>query len=300
MNHIKSSKSKYSSKARSLHRIYFYLRVIYDSTACRSSSSATNNTTNCETPPSPEADFGTALSVGLLDKVDDDTSTGKSVLNHIAAPRTQVGEYECVYGVPQSLLILLARTTDLIEQVTASRHQTSSSATTTNFIPSDLTDQCDKLESDIIEWLPSPSSPNVSSPSPSALIIQKTTLAFHNALIIYFAQHIPLLRHTYLRTHIDLVLTSIESIEAVKSESNIFSAPLYWPAFIAGSEAFDQALQERFRSWYVRVEPYRLASVRSGIDVLRDVWKAGPGAKGRVTSQWRSVVQQTGARLMLS
>ncbi|KAL2209581.1 hypothetical protein CC79DRAFT_1271400 [Sarocladium strictum] len=296
MNHIKSSKSKYSSKARSLHRIYFYLRVIYDSTACRSFIASSNkNTNNPETPPSPEADFGTALSVGLLDKVDDDTSAERSVLNHVAAPRTQVGEYECVYGVPQSLLILLARTTDLIEQVTTSRHQTSCSS---NFIPSDLNDQCDKLESDIIEWLPSPSSPE--STTPSALIIQKTTLAFHNALIIYFAQHIPLLRHTYLRTHIDLVLTSIESIEAIKSESNIFSAPLYWPAFIAGSEAFDQALQDRFRSWYVRVEPYRLASVRSGIDVLRDVWKAGPGGKGRVTSQWRSVVQKTGAKLMLS
>lgn len=294
MNHIRSSKSKYSSKARSLHRIYFYLRVIYDSTACRNISSS-NNCVN-DTPPSPEADFGTALSVSLLDNevdTDQDPGTGKSVLNHITAPKAhQVGEYECVYGVPQSLLILLARTTDLIDQVTTSRHHSGSS------IPLELASQCDKLESAIIDW-ESPSPTSTDTTSPSAAIIQKTTLAFHNALIIYFAQHIRLLHHSYLTSHILLVLSSIEAIETIKSDSNIPSAPLYWPAFIAGSEAFEKGLQERFREWYVRVEPYRLASVRSGIDVLREIWGRGPGGRGG-TSIWRKVVQETGVRLMLS
>ncbi|EWG38454.1 hypothetical protein FVEG_01662 [Fusarium verticillioides 7600] len=292
MNHVKATKSTYSSKARSLHRIYFYLRVIYDSTACRNSCDYHDGS-----PPSPEADFGTALSVSLLDKVEDEgvvPGKSKSVLNHVTAPKAQqVGEYECVYGVPQALLILLARTTELIDQVTTSRQQQPNSPST------HFSDQCDQLESDIIDWEPASSSTSDSDTTPSALIIQKTTLAFHSALIIYFAQHIRHLHHNYLRTHILLVLSSIEAIEAIKSENSILSAPLYWPAFIAGSEAFEKGLQDRFRGWYRKVEGYRLASVRSGIDVLREVWKRGPGG-GKGTSHWRRVVQETGVRLMLS
>ncbi|SCN67554.1 ARG81-Transcription factor involved in arginine metabolism [Fusarium fujikuroi] len=292
MNHVKATKSTYSSKARSLHRIYFYLRVIYDSTACRNSCDY-----NDGSPPSPEADFSTALSVSLLDKVEDEgvgSGKSKSVLNHVTAPKAQqLGEYECVYGVPQALLILLARTTELIDQVTTSRQQQPNSPST------DFSDQCDQLESEIIDWEPASSSTSDLDTTPSALIIQKTTLAFHSALIIYFAQHIRHLHHNYLHTHILLVLSSIEAIEAIKSEKNIFSAPLYWPAFIAGSEAFEKGLQDRFRGWYRKVEGYRLASVRSGIDVLREVWKRGPGG-GKGTSHWRRVVQETGVRLMLS
>lgn len=284
MNHVRNSKSKYSSKARSLHRIYFYLRVIYDSTACRNPDKSTLS------PASPEVDFGTALSVSLIDKEsEDDPAT--SVLSHVTAPRASVGEYECVYGVPQSLLILLARTTDLIDQVESCR--TSIGALTQN-----LEELCDELESDIIDWKPGTSVKT--SKSPSAEVIEQNTTAFHNALVIYFAQHIRLIRYSYLRTHIETVLNSIEAIEKIKTDSGSSSAPLYWPAFIAGSEAFDAGFQQRFREWYVQVETYRLASVRSGIDVLKQVWKEGPATGNRTTSQWRIVVQRTGVRLMLS
>ncbi|KAH8172013.1 fungal specific transcription factor domain-containing protein [Sarocladium implicatum] len=285
MNHVRDSKSKYSSKARSLHRIYFYLRVIYDSTACRHLDKSTTS------PASPEVDFGTALSVSLLDKEAED-DPAKSVLSHVAAPRASVGEYECVYGVPQSLLILLARTTDVIDQVENTR------ASTGALTPA-LEEQCNELESDIIDWKPE-TPVEEDGANLTAKVIDLNTTAFHNALVIYFAQHIRLIRHSYLRTHIETVLNSIEAIEKINADSGSFSAPLYWPAFIAGSEAFDAGFQERFKAWYVQVESYRLASVRSGIDVLRQVWEEGPAMQSRTTSQWRVVVQKTGARLMLS
>lgn len=281
MNHARSWKSRYSSKARSLHRIYFYLRVIYDSTACRGPDD------DASPLASPGADAASALSAAFLDSNDD-----TSVLSHVSAPRAQIGAYECVYGVPQSLLILLARATDLIEQTTSARRNGTASE------HSGLSEQCDALESDILDWV-ADTSP--SEGGPSSRIIHKTTVAFHNALIIYFAQHIRLMRHSYLKTHIEVVLDSIEDIESIKTESGILAAPLYWPAFIAGSEAFDQKLQDRFRWWYDQVETYRIASVRTGISTLTEVWKNGPPtSKNRTTSQWRSVVRRTGARLMLS
>ncbi|KAF5688848.1 ARG81-like transcription factor [Fusarium denticulatum] len=279
MNHVKATKSTYSSKARSLHRIYFYLRVIYDSTACRNSCDY-----NDGSPPSLEADFGTALSVSLLDKVEDEgvgPGKSKSVLNHVTAPKAQqIGEYECVYGVPQALLILLARTTDLIDQVTTSRQRQPNSPST------DFSDQCDQLESDIIDWEPASSSTSDSDTTPSALIIQKTTLAFHSALIIYFAQHIRHLHHNYLRTHILLVISSIEAIEAIKSEKNIFSAPLYWPAFIAGNSGLLAALNSWIKLTDFSIHTFTL------ITKLRSLWIPTIEALTAL-NKWEGLIQLT-------
>ncbi|KAH6693857.1 fungal-specific transcription factor domain-containing protein [Plectosphaerella plurivora] len=291
MNHARTWKTKYSSKARSLHRIYFYLRVIYDSTAYQGYGKDSTSPGSSMSG----ADVATAMSAAFLDSTNDSVGNHTtSVLSHVSAPRDQIGTYECVYGVPQSLLILLAKTTDLIEQTTQARRNGTSARV-------ELAEQCDTLESEILDWTTDVPAAQAQG-TPSSKIIHKTTVAFHNALIVYFAQHIRLLRHSYLRAHIQVVLDCIEDIESIKIESGMLAAPLYWPAFIAGSEAFDQKLQDRFRAWYGHVETYRIASVRTGIRVLTEVWRDGlvSPSQRRITSQWRSVVERTGVRLMLS
>ena len=122
------------------------------------------------------------------------------------------------------------------------------------------------------------------------------------ALIIYFAQHIRLMGYRYLQSYVKDVLESIEAIEKIKAESHILAAPIYWPAFIAASEAFHEDLQRRFRDWYdEQVGVYGIEAVRSGISVLSEVWSRGPSASSpSFTSRWRMVLQETGAHLMLS
>lgn len=86
----------------------------------------------------------------------------------------------------------------------------------------------------------------------------------------------------------------------MNTESEILATPLYWPAFIAASEAFRPALQQRFKDWYKQVERYGIESVRTGIDVLSAVWEEGPCPGQTLTSIWRLVVQRSGATLILS
>lgn len=205
--------------------------------------------------------------------------------------------YECIYGVPQSLLVLLARATDIINQVVAARNTIGFC-----FIPDELKGSCDELETSIINWDDEVGSFDRfrQDDSTNSEIIRQTTLAFHNALIIYFAQHIRLIRHVYLKSHVQAVIDSIEAIEKIKAKTCILAAPLYWPAFIAGSEVFDLGLQNRFKDWYTQVELYGIGSVRTGIRVLEDVWKGGPSVENKLTSRWRAVVERTGAALMLS
>lgn len=205
--------------------------------------------------------------------------------------------YECIYGVPHHLLVLLEKTTNLILVLAEAREKHGPT-----MIPNDLAVKCDRLESNIIDW---PLEMELDKYlrgdiSPSSMIIRHTACAFHNALIIYFAQHIRLVSYRYLHTHIGCVLDCIEVIEKIKLDSDCFAAPLYWPAFIAASEAFDDGFQWRFREWYEQVEMYGIAAVRTGISILTQVWKNGPEVGYQSTSKWRKEVERTSSMLMLS
>lgn len=296
-------KTKYSPKARSLQRIYFYLRTIYESTALQgpnpNSSSSVQDQSGLSNADPREAAFPSPSPSDIM-TLDDDASEEQRPSHPIASGvPLSTNTYECIYGVPKSLLVLLEQATNLIKQVTSARHEKLSPS-----VPAHLAAQCDALEGEIVDWDAETGLVDnlVSGNRASSEIIRKTTLAFHNALIIYFAQHIRLIRFSYLRPHVRMVLDSIGAIEQLKSQTSILAAPLYWPAFIAGSEAFDRELQDGFKEWYRQVEFYGIASARTGSEVLSRVWEAGPVTDHhpRTTSHWRMVVERLGSILMLS
>ncbi|KAI6372864.1 hypothetical protein MCOR25_003601 [Pyricularia grisea] len=300
LKYVTGWKSNYSPKARSLQRIYFYLRVIYESTTFQGlktfSSSSVQDQPGLSSADPGEAAFPSPSPSDIMTLID---APKEQKPSHPTAPGVpmSMNTYECIYGVPQSLLVLLEQATNLINQVISARDEARSSS-----VPTHLKAQCNALESDIVDWDAEPCSLDhlVSGNKASSEIIRKTTLAFHNALIIYFAQHIPLIRFSYLRPHVKLVLDSIGAIEQLKSQTSILAAPLYWPVFIAGSEAFDRELQDGFKKWYRQVEFYGIASARTGSEVLARVWEAGTLTNPRMTSHWRMVVERLGSILMLS
>jgi arginine metabolism regulation protein II len=292
MNQARTWKTNYSSKARSLHRIYFYLRAIYESTQVRGSSDVplalrTSDVSMPEVTRWPQSDVMHIM--GETDRSGHPNSSSESP--------TLMTTYEYIYGVPRSLLVLLWECIRLIQDLTAVREKTRSP-----MIPADLVDRCDELERCIMDWstdLELERRRNEQSSARSE-IIYHTTLAFHNALIIYFAQDVRSMGHRYLQPYVQAVLDNIEAIERIKAEVHILAAPLYWPAFIAASEAFHDHLQERFRTWYNHVEMYGIAAVRTGTTVLAEVWNFGPRRENALSSQWRTVVKRTNVTLMLS
>lgn len=279
-----SWKSKYSSKARALHRIYFYLRTIYQSTLIN--------------PSDADGDFDGHLnavsSASIIPGILPDEHTDETSISSLHNESDHMYSYALIYGVPHSLLVLLNRAVEFVNQIVKERGR--SGART---VPPHLTSKCEALEIDIIEWQDKPVA-NTSSKGTNSEIIEHMTRAFHNAIIIYFAQNVRLLGHHYLQPFIWKVIGSIEAVERIKLEMNIVAAPLYWPAFIAASESFDPGLQERFRNWYNKAEIYGIESVRTATSVLSDVWEQGPCPGRTTTGIWRIVVQRTGAVLLLS
>lgn len=276
-------RSQYSKKAKALHRVYFYLGTIYESTVTRDYADPT-------AAPEPM----NAISPLRPENIVQGESFVQSQLTGFHEADQEL--YQNIYAIPQSLLIFLNEATQLINEVTAAR-QTSGNAK----IPSPLAERCDDLEARIMNWKADPiSSDEVSSREANSEIIRHTTQAFHQAIVIYFAQHIRLLSPLYLKPFTENVLSNIEVIENIKTEWQILASPLYWPAFIAASEAFDANLQARFKSWYAQVECYAIGSMDSVIHLLEQVWAEGPSNGSGDTCLWRQVAIRTKTTLMLT
>ena len=279
------SKSHYSTRCAALHRIYFYLSTIYDSTATRvpGSSKESQESSNVESPLSNEC--------AAIDGSKIPTSPRAGFYN-----TKHAGGYESIYAIPKDLLVFLAQTTELINLTSEVQERAGNP-----HIPFALAERCDELETRILDWQADPIPADAtSSPIANPSIIYNMTHAFHKAIIIFFAQHIRLMGHRYLRHYVEDVIDSIEEVERIKVEWQVSASPLYWPAFIAASEAFDLRLQDRFKSWYAQVEPNAIGSMNTGISLLQLVWAEGPSTGVHLTSLWRHIATRTGTLLMLN
>jgi arginine metabolism regulation protein II len=279
------SKTHYSTRSAALHRIYFYLSTIYDSTAMPvpGSSAKAQETSNVESPLSDDCAAIDGLEITISPRAGFYNTKHK-------------GGYESIYAIPKDLLVFLAQTTELINLTSEARERSG-----TTHIPFTLVQRCDELEMRIMDWQTDPIPADAtSSPIANPSIIYNMTHAFHKAIIIFFAQNIRLMGHRYLRHYVEDVIDSIEEVERIKVECQVSASPLYWPAFIAASEAFDLRLQDRFKNWYAQVEPNAIGSMNTGISLLHHVWTEGPSTGAHLTSLWRHIAMRTGTLLMLN
>ncbi|KAI1342564.1 fungal-specific transcription factor domain-containing protein, partial [Xylariaceae sp. FL0016] len=287
INHI-SQTVKLSNESQVLHRIYFYLRVIYEST-----SSKVMDTTS----PRFGSMFASKEQAApeLLEGDAHDFLGTNNADSTLLESRTDSPPFEYIYGVPSILLVMLKDTIDFIDA--NNRAQSQNGRKTAS---DDLEGIYDKLESEILDWSMDEHLEKFRDLDDDQFnIMYQQTKAFHNALIIYFSQNVGRLGFRHLRPYVEAVLDSIEAIEHIKSKTNGLAAPLYWPAFVAATEAFEPRHQQRFREWYDKVEQYGIEGARTGIRVIHEVWQRSRSRNRGQKTAWRCIAEETGATLML-
>lgn len=283
-------KTKYSGKARALHRIFFYLKTIHAST-----------TLDKRRP----SDSSRQPVVGLSDvseQAEEPASEGvcdndEWLEMHDSSP-TDMTSCEYIYGVPQSLLILMRKAVRVVQLVARFRQQNPGV-----LYSSTLAQTCDETDEEILDWpieTELARSSVMSFGDAAASIVEHQTQAFHQAIILYFSQQVRLMHHRHLKPYVETVLYHMEEIERIKDDSKIFAGALFWPAFIAASEAFDPDLQLRFKSWFERAKIYGLHSLWSGNAIALEVWNKYSTNKTRVTSRWRAIAEEKQVELMLT
>ncbi|OQV06873.1 Fungal specific transcription factor domain-containing protein [Cladophialophora immunda] len=290
-------KTKYSSKARALHRTFYYLRVIHASTALVSElatdskdPSATSGTTG--EPHKQQQQQQDKLSSNLKEA---ESWLG---LEQIHSSLDDMSSCEFVYGFPLDLLLLMGRTTELAQQVNLLRRKQWDLL----LIPS-LAEACDKLEAEVLDWpidarlaslLRAPVGPETRA------IVDHQTRAVHKALIIYFSRHIRLMHRQHLQPYVESVVTHMEAAEEIKDDAGIVAGPMTWPCFIAASEALTEPLQKRFLQWFDKARTYGVEAGSRGREVVVEVWNQRRQGASDVTSDWRRVVEAKTAYLMLT
>ncbi|KIX07431.1 uncharacterized protein Z518_02084 [Rhinocladiella mackenziei CBS 650.93] len=280
------TKTKYSPKARALHRIFFYLRTIHASTTLDKQDCHPN----CQAQSAASGPPDDALET---DRVDDD-----DWLEMGDSSSTDMTSCEYIYGVPQSLLVVMRNAIRVVQLVARFRRRNPGVLYSTK-----LAEMCDDIDEEILNW---PIESELSKCSSvlrgdnTGKIIDHQTRAFHHAIVLYFSQHVRLIHHRHLRPYVESVLSHLEAIEKIKDESKVYAGPLFWPAFIAASEAFDASLQVRFKAWFDRAKRYGFQAAWGGNAIALEVWNKDSTPKSRVTSQWRAIAEERQAELMLT
>lgn len=276
----KGWKMKYSSKARSLHRIFYYLRVIHAST-----KSVEISKDESASPP--------------VKTVSDEKPTAKSWLeDDLANSEEQASSTEFIYGIPPSLLVLLGKATDIVQQLD---HVRRAPHELDNATASRLADACDQLEAEILDWPVDSALSCLQDLTPETRsIIEHQTRAFHQAIVIYFSSHVRAMHSRYMKPYVEAVISHAEAIEEIKRQHKVTSGPLFWPCFIAAAEAVDEDLQQRFIRWYDKTQVYGLAGGLMGRDIVTEVWRRRRSGCSREASSWRKVMENQQVCLMLT
>ncbi|KAF4339914.1 component of the argr regulatory complex [Fusarium beomiforme] len=150
--------------------------------------------------------------------------------------------FQKIYGIPEPLAVLIYNSGQVVRALERARGDSD-----VPFIPESLMPICNRLEQEILDWPVESEAERCSkegeSPT-SAAIMKHQIRAFHNALIIYFAQNVRGTAPQLLRPYVERVLESVKAAEGVKSEAQLLAGPCFWLTFIASSAALDSRLQE--------------------------------------------------------
>jgi arginine metabolism regulation protein II len=185
--------------------------------------------------------------------------------------------FQTIYGLPFQTLSFISRTTFLANEILALRYQDSNVCSTP-----EIERRCAELETEICSWSdeynPVPDldeDENAVSTLVNRTIMAHLIAAFHTAIIIFFYRRVRNLNALLLQPLAEKTLAHLQSFEQEQQRFSVCNCEIVWPAFIAGAEAMDSGLQDRFD------HHLRDCASRSGMwnfetaaDFLLNLWEA--------------------------
>lgn len=247
-----------SAKIKALHRIFLYLRIIQEAMPTASNTQSTYDT----------FEFGAH---------DIYYQTGSDDLeSYLDLPKLTGDEYdssswELIYGLPQSLIMLVRKTSKLIGYM----HRGDAFI---NVIPDvqRIVYMCDDLEDQILnfpieEMVARFMGANLNNRN--RIILQHHVRAFHNALIIYFSSRVRRMHLRYLQHYVKTVIDHLEKIEEIKSNAGIVAQPILWPVFTAASQALDPSTRSQYLHYLNRAEIHGVGVATRARRVLEQAWR---------------------------
>lgn len=316
------SKSRISKKARLLHHVYTWLRIVGESTfvlhdyslsyTClesigsssksHSSSSASCNTTVVATEPNPRLDDFLRLETQLSDSdlnIDEpkDRASGFHDI-HLHDSRTfSETLYKQIYGIPETWLSLVSQTTRLANVMQTFIVARSQGRKVHLETWETLQRRSMRLENMICSFnlgrSRGGSGELQASSKPHACMLE----ALNSALLIFFYRRLRDVHPVVLQGHVDSVINALEECSASLAEDDPTGPGTAWPVFIAGCEAITQPRREAILRILDKASSKSgLVSFGTARSIIMKVWSKHDenvvANRGEVMPSWIDIARQ--------
>lgn len=208
-----------------------------------------------------------------------------------------------MYGTTSTIASAIQRSCQLSEYLSYYRN-----VDTESYIPESLLEACESLGDTLLCWtLASETLPTSITEDPDNLAtFNNHATAWHLAALIYYYRCIQSLPSSHYREKVRKVAEKMHALEDLKespssralpnseeSSSPFTMAPITWPAFIASCEAMEPD-RDIWRSWWGRVQCYRIANTGQQWDVVKRIWEERDRIEkhtglGIGSSDWREI-----------
>ncbi|KAJ5113291.1 transcriptional regulator family: Fungal Specific TF [Penicillium angulare] len=267
------SKSRISKKARLLHHVYTWLRILGESTfvlhdyglsySCLenlgssgrpsvSNATTTSNTTTVN-EANPRLDDFLRLENQNSDNdlnIDEpkDQATGYNDIHLHDSRNFSEHLYKQIYGIPETWLSLLSQTTRLANVLEAFRVARSSGRSVSMDAWEKLQRRSMRLENMICSLHLRGARGRAAEPLPTSRPQACMLEALNEALMIFFYRRIREVHPAVLQGHVDNVINALECGSSL-SDDDQMGPGTAWPVFIAGSEALTSPRREAIMQW---------------------------------------------------
>lgn len=177
---------------------------------------------------------------------------------------------ELIYGLPNSLLLLLRKATRALQKYGKSP-------------ASEMQMIIDQLEDEILEWPVDVAVSRLKSTPVSHgnhQIMEHYTRAFHQALIIFYCQRARNMHQRHVQQYVQQVITHLEQVERAKERVGLRSGSMLWPAFVAGSQALGADTRARFLRWLDLLDMEGIWTSNLTKDALVEIWSRDKASAG--------------------
>ncbi|CCH62059.1 hypothetical protein TBLA_0G01130 [Henningerozyma blattae CBS 6284] len=326
-------KSKLSEKAKTLHRIFTFYKLIQDSTSLdkvrESEIDLQNKQLISDTVTTNENNQGTYLEevhsiTGQIyiryipenptKQVESPASGSPPMFNRISKENyyfskgnnnqpleADILRIDCLYGLPNSLIMLFS------ECISLARHSEYFNLNKLS-LPRNFNDLIIKFEKKLLKWKPEwnffQEDNGIQDENGNRNFLNDTiegvyhhTISFYNGLIIYFFTIIRNLNVEFLQNYVMKVISSLNKLNKLIELKNIKVLPLMWQGIIAGCACQSEDIQDQFREWAGQMAKNGMGSYWGARQVMYEVWRRRREALDG--DDWYSVYKDWNINLML-
>lgn len=315
-------KRKISQKARLLHHVYTWHRIVGESTYVLHDYTPSKPfldalQTNFQTPreesirhadePSPRLDNFLRLETSPSDRdlnIDEQKDQETSLQDiHLQDSRDYPETlYKQIYGIPETWLSLLSQTTRLANVMETFRHAQKSADNLSFGAYDALHRRSVRLEYMICSLASRYIDTDITTSNENSNPAQHIFRALNAALLIFFYRRIRDVHPLLLQQHIDTVISALDAFRLSSRTDNRQEQPLslgsIWPAFIAGCEAIDSKRRDAVLSWFDRAyASCGLTPIATARGIMVRLWERQDrclGNRGERVESWIEIVREEG------